>query len=76
MHMAAEEGEVDHVEGSGALNFLAIDDLKIAHEGEQIDPDSIIALPMSESGMPAFPDYERSAPTLFYSRLNVRKRSG
>ena len=34
LHMEAEEADVDHVEGAGALNFLALDDLLVSQEGE------------------------------------------
>ena len=44
-HVEADEAEVDHVEGIGALNFLSIDDLKVSQEGELLNPDSVIRLP-------------------------------
>jgi hypothetical protein len=46
-HISAEDAEVEHIEGIGALNFLEIDDLTVAEEGEVVDPDSIISLPMT-----------------------------
>ncbi len=46
-HVRADEAEVEHIEGIGALNFLEIDDLTIAEEGEIIDPDSVIVLPLT-----------------------------
>ncbi len=45
-HIAAEEADVEAVEGTGALNFLAIDDVPVLREGERVDPASIIALPL------------------------------
>lgn len=53
-HMAADESDLDKIEGLGALNFLALDDRPAAHEGEPLDPRSIIALPFEE-GRPHFP---------------------
>lgn len=44
-HVDAEEAEVDHVEGTGALNFLAIDEVSVLQEGELLEPESIIQLP-------------------------------
>ncbi len=44
-HIAAEDTDLDEVEGTGALNFLALDDILVVMEGEPIDPASIIALP-------------------------------
>jgi metal transporter CNNM len=51
-HHMEEPGaaEVDRVEGMGALNFLALDDVSVSEEGELIDERSIIALPMKETG--------------------------
>lgn len=46
-HISAEDADVEHVEGIGALNFLEIDDLTIAEEGEIVDPASIVALPLT-----------------------------
>lgn len=45
-HIHADEAEVEHIEGIGALNFLEIDDLTISEEGEVVDPTSVIKLPM------------------------------
>ena len=45
-HIGADEAEVEHIEGIGALNFLEIDDLTIAEEGEVVDPASVIKLPL------------------------------
>ena len=46
-HMEAEEAEVEHVEGIGALNFLGIDDIRITEEGETLNPQSIITRPVT-----------------------------
>ena len=46
-HTEAEEGEVKHVEGVGALNFLGIDDILITEEGETLNPQSIITRPVT-----------------------------
>lgn len=73
MHMTAEEADVDHVEGSGALNFLAIDDLMVAHEGELVDTNSVIALDMDANGRPQFPDFQRSQQDPFLKKV---ERSG
>jgi hypothetical protein len=59
MHIEAEEVEVDMVEGHGALNFLALDDLLVTQEGKPVDPDSII-MPMDSKGKLVFPDFEPS----------------
>jgi len=72
IHARAPEAEVDHVEGAGALNFLAIDDLPVAQEGESIDPESILSLPF-QGGRAIFPTIERSCEDSFLETLN---RSG
>ena len=74
MHMAAEEAEVDHVEGAGALNFLSIDDLAVMYEGEPVDPQSVISLPMAEGGKPVFPPFERSCDDAFLRRVEQSQK--
>jgi hypothetical protein len=59
-HIEADDSDVSHLEGMGAMNFLALDDIVVTQEGEHIDPDSIIRLP-TESGLPVFPAFERHA---------------
>ena len=52
-HIESDDSEVDAVEGIGALNFLAIDDVPVAKEGEEILPDSVFAFPVRD-GRPQF----------------------
>ena len=52
-HIDAAESEVDAVEGIGALNFLALDDVPVNDEGEEIVPDTIFELPVVH-GRPEF----------------------
>jgi hypothetical protein len=68
-HIEAEETDVDRLEGIGALNFLALDDIVVTQEGEHIDPDSIISLP-TKDGMPVFPEFERRALDPFLLDVN------
>ena len=49
LHVEAPETDIEKVEGKGALNFLAIDDLFLVEEGEPIDPDSVIELPFKNN---------------------------
>jgi hypothetical protein len=63
-HVEADEAEVVHVEGVGALNFLTVDEVPVSEEGEAMDPDSIIARPckldlplLPEPGQPEFDDF-------------------
>ncbi len=71
-HIESETAEVDAVEGVGALNFLAIDDLPASAEGEIINQESIIGLPMSADRL-VIPPIERVPGDPFLQRLN---RSG
>jgi hypothetical protein len=71
-HIEAEESEVDRLEGIGAMNFLALDDVAITGEGEHVHPDSVISLP-TRDGTPLFPDFERRTGDPFLQSIN---RSG
>lgn len=69
-HIEADEADVDHVEGVGALNFLAIDDISVAKEGELINPESIIKLPVTLD-LPVIPEIERNANDPFLKQLHA-----
>lgn len=58
-HIDAEDSDVDILEGIGAMNFLAIDDLLVVDEGETIDPESFLTFGL-EKGRMVFPDFARS----------------
>jgi hypothetical protein len=68
-HIEAEETDVDRLEGIGALNFLALDDVAVTQEGEQVDPGSVVRLPI-EHGLPVFPSFERHALAPFLLEVN------
>lgn len=68
-HIEAEETDVDRLEGIGALNFLALDDITVTQEGEFVDPESIIHLPMNK-GKPVFPAFERHSLDPFLLNIN------
>ncbi len=69
--MAASESDIEKVEGQGALNFLALDDVPLAAEGEPVDPRSIIPLPF-EKGKPVFPAIPGGTSNAFLSRIHER----
>ncbi len=54
-HIISDLAEIDFVEGRGALNFLDIDDVPIADEGEQVDPASVIPRP-TRIDLPILPE--------------------
>ena len=54
-HMDASETDLDIVEGLGALNFLAIDDVTVSEEGEVIDDNTVLPV-ATQAGKPLFID--------------------
>lgn len=69
-HSGSEMSDMERLETMGAMNFLAIDDIKVKDEGEVINPKSIISLPVTDSGLPVFPDYERDPNDAFLQKLH------
>lgn len=67
-HIEASDVDVDKLEGLGALNFLAIDDLLVSDEGEPVDPKSILRLPVSNN-KPVFPDFQRDPSDNFLQQV-------
>jgi hypothetical protein len=72
-HIEADEADVDRLEGMGALNFLAIDDLLVVEEGEPVDPQSVISLPFTDN-MPVIPEFELSASDPFLRQIQSSGR--
>ena len=68
-HIESEETDINHIEGTGALNFFKLDKISVAEEGEVIDPDSIIALP-TKMDLPIIPDISSGVDNEFLKRLN------
>ncbi|NNJ91981.1 MAG: DUF21 domain-containing protein [Gammaproteobacteria bacterium] len=68
-HVEAENSDLGRLEGVGAINFLLLDDVTVSKEGEVIDPDSIIQLPV-ENGQPLFPVPEQQNIDTFLKRVN------
>ena len=71
-HVEADDSDVSHLEGIGAMNFLKLDDIVVTQEGEVLDPDSIISLP-TDAGMPVFPEFGNTPDDPFLLSIN---RSG
>jgi len=68
-HMNGNESEIDHIEGTGAINFFSLDDLKVTQEGEEINPDSIISLESKNSKI-IFPQYNTKPEDAFIQKVN------
>lgn len=69
-HIDADESDIDRLEGVGAMNFLALDDLMVSQEGEPVAPLSVIAVPHAD-GHPQFPWFERSTDDPFIQAINA-----
>jgi hypothetical protein len=72
-HIEADVSDVDRLEGIGALNFLAIDDLLVVDEGEHIDPDSMISLEF-RNALPVFPAFEGTTSDPFLRQVESSKK--
>jgi len=72
-HMASSESDLEHIEGTGALNFMALDDLPLLREGELLDPTSVVRLP-SKVDLPVFPAFERVADDPFLRQVEASGR--
>lgn len=68
-HIDSDHAEIDLIEGQGALNFLDIDDVPIADEGENVDPLSVIALP-TRVDLPILPEV-KTLSDKFVSDVNA-----
>jgi metal transporter CNNM len=69
-HLDISGTEVSRLEGIGALNFLDLDDIVVAKEGEPVDPLSVIALPI-DHGRPLLPDFTRTPRDPFMRQLDA-----
>jgi metal transporter CNNM len=73
MHVYSTETDIDRVEGRGALNFLAIDDLPVTAEGEIIDPESIVTMEFKDD-RPIFPNITPAGSDEFLKLIHVSKK--
>jgi metal transporter CNNM len=69
-YVASPTTEIGRVEGIGALNFMALDDLSVMEEGEVLHPQSVIELPV-KGGTPVFPEFEASPNDPFLQRVGA-----
>lgn len=67
-HISSEDTDIDKLEGICALNYLALDDLEVAEEGEHVDSGSIISLP-TEKNIPVFPEFQRHSEDPFLQKI-------
>jgi metal transporter CNNM len=69
-HIDADESDIDRLEGVGAMNFLALDDLMVTQEGEPVDPLSVLVLPHYDR-YPVFPDFLARTDDPFINAVNA-----
>lgn len=74
LHIKAEESDISAMEGQGALNFLALDDLTMLEEGEPVDPASIISLDFVD-GQPVFPAFTPDSADPFLQKIQASGRA-
>ena len=67
--MNAPETDIEKIEGKGALNFLALDDLSIIEEGEPVNLESIINIKFINN-KPLFPKIKHSCKDAFLKRIH------
>ncbi|MFC2120026.1 DUF21 domain-containing protein [Bacteroidota bacterium] len=68
-HIDGAESEIDHTEGTGAINFLSLDDIEVSIEGETLNPKSIIQIKHTK-GFPVFPKFTNDNKDLFLRQIN------
>ncbi|MBU2871921.1 CNNM domain-containing protein [Colwellia sp. E2M01] len=73
-HITAEEADLNQVEGIGALNFFALDEIHVTQEGEILDPKSVIALP-TKLDLPIIPSIQQTAEDPFLCLVNQTNHS-
>ena len=69
-HIESDLAEIDFIEGRGALNFLDIDDIPIADEGEPVDPASLITLD-TKVDLPILPNIKQHTSDPFVESVNA-----
>jgi metal transporter CNNM len=72
-HGREGESEIGAVEATGAINFLALDDLPVGEEGEPLDPRSVVSVPFRQ-GRASFPEIGRTAADPFLRRVAASGR--
>jgi hypothetical protein len=69
-HVQAAGADVGRLEGTGALNFLDLDDIAVLDEGEVVDPLSVIVLSTAHK-RPVLPEFDRSPNDPFLRQVDA-----
>lgn len=72
-HFETTGADVSRLEGTGALNFLDLDDIAVADEGEPVDPLSEVLLPIV-NGRPVLPSCACTPDDPFLRQLNASRK--
>jgi metal transporter CNNM len=67
---AASGGDIGRLEATGVQNFLDLDDLAVTEEGEPVDTQSIISLPLA-NGRCVLPPFDPSPDDSFLQQVNA-----
>ncbi|MCR9144090.1 MAG: CNNM domain-containing protein [bacterium] len=68
-HVEDRGSEIDRIEGTGAINFLHLDDLPVVNEAEEINRDSIITLETKGNAV-VFPVHKSDINDPFIQKIN------
>jgi cyclin M-like protein len=70
LRSAKSGGDIGALEATGARNFLDLDDIPVSEEGEPIDAQSIIAMPLANQRC-VLPAFERTPNDPFLRRVDA-----
>lgn len=68
-HIEGSNNEMDLIEGTGAINFLSLDDVLVSEEGEDIEPHSIIPLSFKNNKL-VYPEFTGKVDDEFIQQIN------
>ena len=68
LHSQDSAGDISHIEATGSANFLALDDVCVAEEGERIDAASIIQVALRENQLD-IPDFSAHRDDALLKRI-------
>ncbi|MGA8651685.1 MAG: CNNM domain-containing protein [Xanthobacteraceae bacterium] len=70
---AASGGDIGRLEAIGAQNFLDLDDIPVTDEGEPVDVQSIISLPLANNRC-VLPTFDRTPDDAFLRQVNASSK--
>jgi len=70
---AGSDGTIGRLEATGAQNFLDLDDVPVTDEGEPVDPESILSLPLGNQRC-VLPKFDRAPDDPFLRQVDASGR--